>query len=162
MPLTVKQLETVRGINKANAGFWRADREQFEQLRQKHQDDAHAHRLMEAARAIVDVYTQETGITSHAAAVRAAEAVEVVSRRIYAEGRQRVNTKSKALADKAALEKFHAWEKDNPRSVSRLDAAKLVKAYCETADISDREARRIRRLLREGKIFPCTAVKARS
>jgi hypothetical protein len=155
MSLTPKQLETVRSINQANKAFWQADREQFEQLRQRY-PDAHAHRLMEAAHAIL----KETG-TSHAAAVRAAEAVETVSRRVYAQGRQRANTRSKARADKEALEKFHAWEKKHSRSVAGLDTARRVKTYCDNSAISDREVRRIRRLLKTGKISACTPVNGR-
>jgi hypothetical protein len=156
MWLTPKQLETVRAINKANREFWAADCEQFEQLQARY-PDAHAQRLMEAARAIL----KETGTASHVAAVRAAEAVETVSRRVYAQGRQRANTRSKAHADKETLEKFHAWEKKHPRSVAGLDTARRVKTYCDNAAISDREVRRIRRLLKTGKISACTRVNGR-
>lgn len=151
---------TAADITSAHAAFWNEESKQLEQLRQRY-PDARAHRILEAARVIADAFTLETGNTSYAAAVRAAEALDGLSKRIYAAGRQRANLRSKAMADQATLMKFRAWEKRHQRSVQGLDCAARVKTYTETAELSDREARRIRRLLKEEKIFSCTGVNGR-
>lgn len=156
MALTIKQLKTVRAINEANADFWKADAEQLEELRHR-RTDKDAALLMEMARVILN----ETGTTNHAGALRAAEAIEALSRQTYAAGRQRQNKRRQQTAEREAITRFCAWEKRNERSVRGLDPAKRVKTYCELADVSDRESRRIRRLLKAGKIFPCTGVNAR-
>jgi hypothetical protein len=146
MSLTPKQLETVRAINAANRQFWADDSAQFEQLLQRY-PDKRAHLLMEVARAII----KETG-ASHAAAVRAAEAVELVSRRMYVAGRERKNTRSKALADQDALNSYRTWEKNAAGALKGMDAAKRVANYFKTQSLSRRTKERISDLLARGKI----------
>jgi hypothetical protein len=141
MSLTPKQLETVRAINKAGAEFWAADAEQLEHLRQKY-PDARAHLLMEIARVIL----KETG-TSHVAAVRAAEAIEALSRRTYGASRERANNKRKALADKDALSAFRQWEKNAKGALKGIDAAQRVAHYFKTKSLSRRTKKRISDLL---------------
>lgn len=147
MSLTAKQLETVRAMNKANREFWAADAEQFEQLRQKY-PDKRAHLLMEVARVIL----RETG-ASHAAAVRAAEAVEAVSKRMYAAGRERANARRKGMVGKETLHAYRKWEKNAAGSVKRMDAAQRLAHYFETRSLSRRTKERITNLLKREKIF---------
>jgi hypothetical protein len=141
MSLTPKQLETVRAINQANRKFWAADAEQLKQLRQKY-PDKRAHLLMEIARVI----QRETG-ASHAAAVRAAEAIEALSRRTYGDSRERANAKRKALADKEALNAFRQWEKNAKGALKGLDVAQRVAQYFKTKSLSRRTKKRISDLL---------------
>jgi hypothetical protein len=64
----------LRAMNATHAAFWREDAEQFDRLKEKHGSDEKAHRVMQAARPIVDEFTLKAGATSHAAAVAVVEA----------------------------------------------------------------------------------------
>jgi hypothetical protein len=79
---------TSADINAKHEEFWNDEARHLEHLRQRY-PDAHTHRIVEAARVIADASTLETGRKSYSAAVRAAEALEGVSKRINAAGRQR-------------------------------------------------------------------------
>jgi hypothetical protein len=116
--LTTSQARALlRKINKGNTDFWKADgeqlarlTEQFKQLKEKY-PDAHAQRIMEAARLIVDQHTLKTGKPSHAAAVLAAEAIEALQGQQRETSRKQNNDRREIEADNQVRGAFHAWEK---------------------------------------------------
>jgi hypothetical protein len=168
-------------INEANSQFWDRETEEIEQLVAKYPDayaEAVDHaialepaiRIVSAQIGVVDDDKRQIAMTALLKATAAADvhaqmrAVEPRREREKAQVRERANNSRKAIGETRILNHFRAWQKRGTGALREMDLAAQVMTYCRTAQIpysSDpddlrnlnaHEKKRIRRLLKDGRI----------
>lgn len=151
---TPQQLvDKVRAINADNKRVWDEHAEQLSRLEEERGVDAADH-LMEDARLIADQYTLSAGVTSVSAAVAAAEKLDAHRKEAFQKVGEDHNARRQRQADLDAISQFREWEQRRTGVLGDKDSAQRVEFYLNNKEVKDRQRRRIRGLLKAGRLEP--------
>jgi len=115
---------------------------------------AHAQRIIEVVRIIVDEHTRRLGASSYEAAASAAQQIEALSAHHIVEAAQQPNRKRAAIAEKKARDKFEIWEESVAGLLPEMSLADRVERYIQMkkGSLGRHDRARIRALARAGKL----------